>query len=135
MADPLTGALILVVDDNEIVRDFARRTLERRGYRVVAAQGARDAVQAFQPIAESVALVLLDVILPDVDARDAVRRLREVRPDVKLILWSGSDEGEARRRTSGERVDGFIQKPCTAEELASRVTAYLSKGNPACASR
>jgi DNA-binding NarL/FixJ family response regulator len=72
-----------------------------------------------------VSLVLLDLTMPVLGGEEALRELRRVRPDVKIVLSSGFNEAEAIQRFAGQRLSGFIQKPYTAAQVAEKIKTVL----------
>ena len=122
----LSGAgVILVVDDEEIVRRTAKATLQRYGYTVVEAENGREAVDLFQRMLDSVALVLLDLTMPIMSGEETYRRMKALNPSVPVIVSSGYDEMEAARRFGSEDVMEFIKKPYVAQSLAEKVKAAI----------
>jgi CheY-like chemotaxis protein len=120
------GELIFVVDDEEIIRRTAKAMLERHGYTVIAAEDGQRALELFQVLADKVAIVLLDMTMPVMSGEEAFRRLRAVRPDVKVILSSGYNEVEAIGRFTGKGLAGFIQKPYSSTALSEKVGLILN---------
>jgi two-component system, cell cycle sensor histidine kinase and response regulator CckA len=116
---------ILVVDDEGTVRDTARNTLERYGYQVLLAREGREAVELFREAPDKIAMVLLDLTMPEMGGEEALRELKRVRPSVRVLLSSGFNEVEAVRRFTGKGLAGFIQKPYTAMALASKIKLVL----------
>jgi CheY-like chemotaxis protein len=112
---------ILVVDDEELVRGMARFTLERCGYTIEMAADGRAAVEAFAARPRDFAAVLLDLTMPIMDGEQALERIRQIRPDVPVLLSSGFSEVEALRRFQDRGLAGFLQKPYTATALARKV--------------
>jgi PAS domain S-box-containing protein len=119
------GALILVIDDEDVVRRAAKAMLERYGYSVVVAENGKDGVDLFQMLDQKVALVLLDMTMPVMGGEETLRHLRAKRPDLKVLLSSGYNEVEAIRRFSGKGLAGFVQKPYSAITLAEKVKSVL----------
>jgi CheY-like chemotaxis protein len=119
---------ILVVDDEEIVRQTTRSVLERLGYRVIAVEDGGKGVELFRTLSGQIDLVLLDLTMPVMSGEDALEQLRAIRPDVPVILSSGYDQAEAMGRFSGKPLAGFIQKPFTAAHLAEQVKLAWSGG-------
>jgi two-component system, cell cycle sensor histidine kinase and response regulator CckA len=111
---------ILIVDDEEIVRGTAKATLERYGYRVLAASDGHEALECVKNAPE-IDLVLLDLTMPSMSGEQALREMRRIRPHLRVILSSGYNEVEAIRRFQGQGLSGFLQKPYTAERLAEKV--------------
>jgi PAS domain S-box-containing protein len=124
-----TDELILVVDDEEVIRRTAKSMLERYGYTVIVAEDGKEGLELFRTVAEKVAAVLLDMTMPVMSGEETFRRLTAIKPDLRVILSSGYNEVEAVRRFSGKGLAGFIQKPYTAQALVEKIRSVL--GNPA----
>ena len=114
-----------MVDDEEIVRRTAKSMLERAGYTVVVAEQGQHGVELYQVLRDKVAAVLLDMTMPVMSGEEAFRRLKEIQPNVKVLLSSGYNESEAIRRFSGKGLAGFIQKPYSSAALSQKVAAIL----------
>lgn len=117
--------LILVVDDEEIIRRAAKSMLEHYDYTVVVAENGKEGIELFQVLAEQVSAVLLDMTMPVMSGEEAFRRMKAIKPNVKVILSSGYNEMEAIRRFTGKGIAGFIQKPYSAAALAEKVRTVL----------
>jgi len=117
----------MVVDDEQIVRRSAKTMLERFGYSVVLAENGKQAVDLYRILADKIDVVLLDMTMPIMNGEQAFRELKTIRPDVRVILSSGYNEGEAVRRFAGKGLAGFIQKPYSAATLAQKVRAVLGE--------
>ena len=117
--------MILVVDDEEIVRKTAKATLQRYGYTVVEAENGLEAVEMFERMRDSVSLVLLDLTMPIMSGEETHRRIKAINPSVPVIVSSGYDEMEAARRFGSEGVLDFIKKPYVAQKLAEKVKAAM----------
>ena len=120
-----TGTL-LVVDDEELVRRFARDVLEGYGYDVLEAANGQEAVELFRQQAGQIAVVLLDMTMPVMDGEEALRQLKSIRPEVRVILSSGYNEVEAVQRFAGEGSADFIQKPYHPAALAAKIKKALA---------
>lgn len=118
---------VLVVDDQAAVRDVARSALERYGYSVITAENGRDAVDLFRQIRGQVTLILLDLTMPVMNGEEALRHLRDIQPDIKVILSSGYSEMDAVRMFAGKNLAGFLQKPYTAKRLGEAVQNALQQ--------
>ena len=121
---PGGGECILVVDDEEPVRRSAGRVLEAAGYRVLLAAGGREGIARFAAHAGEVALLLTDLMMPDLDGSALITALRARRPELPVLAVSGLDapEPSAPGVPSGM---AFLQKPFTAEELLTAVARAL----------
>jgi DNA-binding NtrC family response regulator len=109
---------ILVVDDEDIVRQTARTALERHGYNVLTAGNGKEGVAVFREHADKIAAVILDMTMPVMSGEEAFRNIRSIRPNASVILSSGYSEIEATRRFASERLAAFLQKPYTPAKLA-----------------
>lgn len=121
---------ILVIDDEENMRELCKDILEPLGYNVVLSSDGEEGLKTFREIKESVSLVILDMIMPKVSGSEVFQALRSIKPDVKVILCSGySHEGFAgidKLLKSG--ASGFIQKPFTTKTLAISIKKALKGG-------
>jgi CheY-like chemotaxis protein len=124
---PATGQLVLVVDDEEIIRKTAKSMLERHGYTVIVAEDGQQGVELFRALGDKVALVILDMTMPVMSGEEAFRRLREIASDVKILLSSGYNEVETIRRFTGKGLAGFIQKPYSSTALSEKVSGILGR--------
>ncbi len=124
----LRGAgLVLVVDDELMVRSLAKRVLERFGFRVMTAEDGLQALEIFRPHASEIVAVLLDVTMPNLDGAETFREMRRLRPDVRVIMSSGYDECEATRKVAPEGLAGFLHKPYMPMDLIARVHEVLER--------
>ena len=121
------GSVALIIDDEEVVRSVARDTLSRRGMTVMSAEDGQSGVEMFREHSGTISVVLLDLQMSVFRGQDVVRLLKEINPDIPVILSSGFDENEAQRRFGS--LDGvrFLQKPYTAERLARLVSGAVRK--------
>jgi CheY-like chemotaxis protein len=123
---PLRGiGTVLIVDDEEIVRETARNTLERYGYQTVTAADGVSAIETYRRRTDAITLVLLDLTMPVMDGEEALRQFQSMNPRIRVLLSSGYNEVEAIQRFAGKGLAGFIQKPYTAEALAQKVREVL----------
>jgi len=110
--------LVLVVDDEELIRQTAKAALERYGYAVLAAEDGQRGVDLFRKHMNEVKAVLLDMTMPVMGGEEAFRLIRLLCPTARVIVSSGYNEIEAIRRFTSKGIAAFIQKPYTAASLA-----------------
>ena len=120
--------LILVVDDDAIVRRMAKGALEHAGYTVLLAENGLEAVNIFQQRAGEITGVLLDMAMPVMGGEEALRRLRETRGDVQVLIASGYSEMIALERFGDNVAASFIQKPFTVRQLMDKIIALEVRG-------
>ncbi|HZI76200.1 MAG TPA: ATP-binding protein [Gemmatimonadales bacterium] len=121
------GEAILVVEDEDAVRLLARRSLESAGYEVMEAVDGKDGLDVMLASDSRVALVLCDVILPELSGHEFGRRLGTIRPNVPVLYMSGYPGLEVVERGLIARDAPFIEKPFTPEGLASAVRRLLDR--------
>ncbi len=126
-ADLQGAGLILVVDDEETVRQIARRSLEHWHYRVVMAENGQAAIEILPRLDAQLRAVILDLTMPVMGGEEALEYFQRMRPDVPVILTSGYSEIEAMRRMRGKGVSAFLHKPFTAEQLGRKLRDVLKK--------
>ncbi|HWQ12270.1 MAG TPA: response regulator [Roseiflexaceae bacterium] len=112
---------VLVIEDEPGLREIAARILERAGYRVLTAEDGAAGLEVFQQHGDAVACVLLDLTMPRMDGEQALRAIRRLRPDARVVLMSGYSEHELSERFAGAGLAGVLQKPFTPEALLARV--------------
>ncbi|HUS90699.1 MAG TPA: PAS domain S-box protein [Phycisphaerae bacterium] len=118
---------VLLVDDEDTVRQFARSALEKLGYTVLAASNGREALRIYRRERDRIRLVILDLIMPGLSGRDTLRRLREIDPAVPVIIASGDPTALAG---DGEE-DGalaYLHKPFDVSELSATLARHLGPG-------
>jgi two-component system, chemotaxis family, CheB/CheR fusion protein len=120
-----SGSLALVIDDEEIVRSLADKALSRAGMKVLTAENGKAGVEVFREHSASISVVVLDLQMPVMGGEEALAELKQIRPEVPVILSSGFDESEAERRFTGLKPAFFLQKPYTVERLVEAVAATL----------
>ncbi|MEI6206008.1 MAG: response regulator [Desulfuromonadales bacterium] len=116
---------ILLVDDEEILRSIGRDLLEELGYTVYLAEDGERGLALYAQHRESIDLVMLDMIMPNLNGRESLLRLKKMNPDVRVLFCSGfHDEGTASELTQ-LGVRGLIQKPYNLIDLSYSVAAAL----------
>jgi CheY-like chemotaxis protein len=119
------SGVVLVVDDEPVVLEMARKALERHGYTVLLAESGRAAIEALKREPGEIALVVLDMSMPGMGGEEVLPELRKLRPGVRVVVSSGYSEAETMPLFKGQKVSGFIQKPYTAARLAGEVKGCL----------
>lgn len=114
-------ARILVVDDEEVVRWGLVETLESLGYQTLEAGDGEEGVQRYREHRDTVDLVLMDMIMPKRDGRQALQAIREINPQARVMLISGYSVAEDPHEVSNMGFTGFIQKPVSRNALAKAV--------------
>jgi PAS domain S-box-containing protein len=120
---------ILLIDDEEMVLEVGQKLLKAMGYHVLIAREGREAIEVYKRHRETVDLVLLDIIMPNMKGGEVFDCLREINPNIKVLLSSGySIDGEASKilERGGK---GFIQKPFDMERVSETIRAILGNNS------
>jgi PAS domain S-box-containing protein len=118
---------VLVVDDEESVRDIARCMLERWGFRVILANDGIEGVEKFREHQGEIDIVLLDLTMPRLGGCGAFEEMRKISPDACVLIMSGFDESAETQRLVGSGHAGFVQKPFTAQVLMTNISTILDE--------
>ena len=119
------GELVLVADDEMFVRETIKRTLEDRGYKVVAAQDGTEALAVYASRRNEIAMVVTNIEMPFMDGPALCRALKKLNPDVKILVSSGHKQADRIQAIKSCGVEEFLAKPYTADSLADRVHSIL----------
>jgi two-component system, cell cycle sensor histidine kinase and response regulator CckA len=116
---------VLLVDDEETVRAVTGKLLERLGLDVLTASDGRECVALYRDRKADIAVVLLDLTMPHMNGEEAFRQMRQINPDVRVILASGYSENDIAARFAGKGLVGCMQKPYTLSRLRSLLSDLL----------
>ena len=111
------GGTVLVVDDEELVREVAEDILEQQGFEVLVAENGRQAVDIYRQRHPEIKLVLLDLTMPEMDGEEAFHTIRDFDPEALVLLMSGYSQQRARERLEGAGLAGFLHKPFRPRDL------------------
>ena len=124
---PKGNETLLLVDDEELVIDIGQRMMEMLGYSVIVAKTGQDAVDIFKEEPERFSLVILDMIMPEMDGGETYTRLRQIQPDVCVILTSGYGLDSQAQEVMDKGCKGFLKKPFNLEQLSKTIREVLDK--------
>jgi CheY-like chemotaxis protein len=119
-------ATVLVVDDDEAVRALAKASLLRAGLRVLLAADGYEALRILREDSEEVTVVLLDLMMPNLDGGEVLRRLRASHPDLPVILTTGYHQQEVLSEELKAGSVGFLPKPFRPKDLLDRIAAVCA---------
>ncbi|GAV21009.1 blue-light-activated protein [Mariprofundus micogutta] len=117
---------VLVVDDEEDVRELALTILQDDGFHVLTAEHGEEAVQVYALHQDEISLVLLDLTMPRMGGIECFAELQKKNSEVKVILVSGYSEDDVLGQFEGHKLSGFIKKPFMPDELMSTVSDQLA---------
>jgi CheY-like chemotaxis protein len=122
---PINKPQILAVDDEEVALMLVKQLLTTAGYKVTTAQSGFECLDLFRRRPLSYQLVLIDLTMPFMDGEETFRRLREIRPDVPVMLCTGFIQNDRLERLMTAGLSGFLRKPFAPDEIASQVKLIL----------
>jgi CheY-like chemotaxis protein len=117
--------LVLVIDDEYQVLRTLKRILTRLGFEVVTASSGRSGLEKLTSMAEKPRLVVLDIVMPEMDGAETLRRLRAIDSDIPVLLTSGFAMKEVVDRFDMDQVAGFVPKPFQRRRLLAELMKVL----------
>ena len=133
VSEKLTGSLevqggtetILLVDDEENVRNVGTDLLQGAGYSVITAVNAKEALELFRNKHGSIALVILDLIMPEMSGKECLEKLLEIDSNVRILMCSGYSPNGAAKAAIDTGAKGFISKPYNSNEMLVQIRKIL----------
>jgi len=121
---------VLMVEDDEAVRNFSKKVLKRSGYNILEAQDGEEALMVSRAHEGPIHLLLTDVVMPKMSGRELADRLQELRPETKVLFMSGYTDNAIIRHGTLRSDVNFMQKPFTPELLSQRIRRILDRETP-----
>jgi signal transduction histidine kinase len=125
--DILKEKSILIVDDEDMVRELAKGVLASTGITIYEAMSGEEAIRIFKKHRNRIDIVFLDVIMPGLKGDVVLQRLREIKKDVKVIISSGFMNEDQRNKLKEYTIEAFLDKPFTDEDIVSNIIKVLSR--------
>jgi two-component system cell cycle sensor histidine kinase/response regulator CckA len=124
----LTGTeTVLLVDDEQMVLEVTRKLLESLGYRVHAAGGGQEAIAVYMEKRKEIDLLILDMIMPGISGGETFDCLKEINPNIRVLLSSGYSINGQAQEILERGCNGFLQKPFQLEKLSQKIREVLSE--------
>jgi two-component system cell cycle sensor histidine kinase/response regulator CckA len=118
---------ILLVDDEDLILDVGKELLEAMGYRALTAKDGKEAIHVYKKNRDEIDIVLLDMVMPNMGGSEAYDRMKEINPNIKVLLSSGySIDGQATEILE-RGCNGFIQKPFNINDLSEKIREILGR--------
>ncbi|BAY10422.1 hybrid sensor histidine kinase/response regulator [Calothrix sp. NIES-2098] len=120
------GEMILIVDDEPAIQEITRTSLETHNYKTIVASDGIEAIAVYAKHMDRVSVVLMDLMLPSLDGVTAIRTLKKINPDVKIIATSGLISSQKMEALASSGVTTFLPKPYTINELLLTLQKVMS---------
>jgi len=124
---PAMQRLVLVIDDEDLIRSLLERLLEFVGFEAVTAPDGLTGLKLFEQHGESICVVFLDLTMPGMDGTKTLSAIRLLNPDVRVVVMTGHGEGAAEDLLRDDPNTRFLAKPFTLSVVASCLAEMLSE--------
>lgn len=118
---------ILLVDDEETIIEVGQDILKALGYRVIAATNGKSGIETYLQKKDEISLVLLDMVMPEMGGAETFERLKNINPNIKVLLSSGYSIDGLAKKLLEKGCNGFIQKPFGLKELSQKIRDIIDK--------
>ena len=119
------GQTVLLVDDEEAIREVGEELLRDMGYAVLLARDGREAVEVYEKRRDDIDIVILDIVMPNMDGGEAFAKMKAINPGIKVLLWSGSSMHDYASKILQRGCNDFIQKPFSYKDLSRKIKDIL----------
>ena len=117
---------LLLVDDEDLIRQLARDILKGKGYTVFEASHGKEALDIFTEKKDTIDLIIMDLMMPIMDGKKTFKKMKQIKSDVKVIFATGfTEEGESEEMIAGGAI-AVIEKPYRVEKLADIIRSILA---------
>jgi DNA-binding NtrC family response regulator len=118
---------ILMVDDDDHVRDLGARILKRAGYDILTAVNGKEALEVYKRAQEKIALMILDLIMPEMGGKECLGELLKIDPEAKVIISTGASADDELKEAVKPYAKGLVNKPYEISQLLHAVQAALEE--------
>ena len=119
---------VLLVEDEDIVRELSSEVLRSCGYKVIEASSGKEALRSYKEFGEEISLLMTDVVMPGMNGEELAKQLLSIQPELKILYTSGYIDNPIALSDGLKHGAAFIQKPFTNIELARKIRAILDEG-------
>jgi two-component system, cell cycle sensor histidine kinase and response regulator CckA len=119
---------VLLVDDDDRIREMGRQMIEMGGYKVIVARSAEEALEIFGGQRKDISLIILDLIMPGIGGARCLEELLRIDPDVRVLVASGYPSNALAHDQMGKGARGFVSKPYDAKDILAAIRKVLDRG-------
>jgi two-component system, cell cycle sensor histidine kinase and response regulator CckA len=120
---------VLLVDDDDRIRELGRQMIEMGGYQVIVARSGEEALKMYPLHREEISLIILDLIMPGMGGRRCLEELLRIDPNVRVLVATGYSPNAVGQVETGRGARGFISKPYDAKDILGAIRTVLDKGH------
>ncbi len=120
---------VLLIDDEDLVRSSMAALLRSLGYETFCATSGDEAIEIYKTAINMFDVVILDMMMPGMSVENCVRKLKELRPELQIVLTSGYGLSDLAARLMSTGVDSFLQKPCPISDLSETLSKICAKNS------
>ncbi len=128
--DKSVGETVLLAEDQEMVRDFATRVLRKAGYNVIQAHDGVDAVEKFKEHQNQIKILVFDVMMPNLNGRDAYEQIKRIKPDIPVLFCSGYGDDLLKDEYMVEIEGRLLSKPYSSSDFLREIKFLLMEHSP-----
>ncbi len=118
---------ILLVDDEDFIRDLGSRILGKAGYKVITASNGKEAVEVYQVQGDEISLIVLDLIMPEMGGKQCLEEILKIDPSGKVIIASGFSANGPTKDALEAGAKGFVSKPYDIRQLLEVIREVLNQ--------
>ena len=118
---------ILVVEDDDLVRELGERILRQAGYSVLTAKNGQEALQIYKREPGKIGVVILDLVMPVMGGKECLNELLKIDPAAKVLISTGASDDEGAKDGVASRAKGFVDKPYCMKRLTQAVHDVLEQ--------
>ncbi len=122
---PAPQRTVLIVDDEDVIRDLIADVVSDRGYRVLTAASGKEAIEIVKAEKKAVNLVILDMLMPDLDGRQTYERMKQIVPDLHVLVATGFGREDVARGLMELGIRGVVSKPFHIEDLMTLIDSHV----------
>jgi DNA-binding NtrC family response regulator len=124
--NPNVSRSVLIIDDEELIRNLARDVLEMHGFHILCAENGVEGIAVYKANKDTIACIILDLTMPRLSGLETYRQIKEIDTNAKIILSTGHGRDDMVQEIISLGVHGVIQKPYRIEELLHLVQTMMS---------
>jgi DNA-binding NtrC family response regulator len=120
---------ILLVDDDDLVRQTARQMIEMGGYKVLTARNGDEALEIYSTNRHEISLIIVDLIMPGMSGKQCLSEILRIDPGAKALVASGYSSNGLSQEQKKDGARGFIKKPYDAKDILAAIRKVLDRGS------